>query len=659
MTESVAGIVYGPTISSEVGKNGKEYPAAVKIWQSMLGNYAFDDVVQLKPGPEGPVLLTQDGKTERNKKPAFFFVDRDDTLLLVVSGHRHWTAGIVGAIATSRFRSARYSTRDLDWAFFAYRRHYNHDQFRGYVLQAWRTGRLAPGLAELFLRFAKPDHKLSLLKELRSCDGLPGPMLDAVGAALYDVAPEIQSVAAHVLLDNDRRVDPAPLRATMEASAGNHMRFYCLGPLLRSGDEQAGEEMVALLNANRLDPIIIGQAAYGSADLLPLVAPAVGRRDVRSIFSWLKLGGSCERLLELSGGDVTKLNIAEAAESGTIEGLRLLLERLRVDLVGDGDKGARDWSIHDDLRYLSRLVKKLKGKREPGLVGMLRPALRGNIERSVGLPPKLQVRPRLLAILARAGDREALSELSQLPWKEATGGLLSFVADELDDVPGREAAETLASLLLRAAEGWPYDDCFEGQRTVFHITKILRRKSEADRSAALAAMRKAAPGILENRYWLYVGWALGESPADADLMRIPPAIWPADFDLRLDPANHKAVLPRLRDNIEKHWFPLAVMGDVASVPALGAWLERSVPDGRNLYWPVLALRYMRSARAAPYMYKVVPAIPQSGLKSEFFETLGEIEEPDRLTKLASMCADPDKIMSSFAAHAFLIALGRR
>lgn len=392
-----------------------------------------------------------------------------------------------GAIATNRIESARFSAVELDWAWHAINRHYNHDQFRDLLERKTKDGSLRPGLAEIAFRFGRPKDKLALLRALRGLGKhAPDEMVETAEIALRDWSAPVKAEAALLLLDHEKPVDSELLHEALDNEV--YQRFSVLAPLLRMGDERGKAAFAEHLEKERNPKELLQAALDSEADVLAEIRPFVeADRDLIGDATWLRLGGSVQQLLDFRGGDISQISIDSMRLGRSLEILELRARRE----IAKGEAYPIEHSVRSVLE-VARLTK--------------------------SAPPQLDWpefvdRAWVLALRANAGDEAALKQLAQFDWTERSGGSrMREIADLLAEF---EPDETIVSILvrmtLRALDGFKWDDTMDGPTTVNHVTAVMRRLPDDLRNAALAQFVEQSGGpakLAERPRYVFVEWAL-------------------------------------------------------------------------------------------------------------------------------------------------------
>jgi hypothetical protein len=154
--------------------------------------------------------------------------------------------------------------------------------------------------------------------------------------------------------------------------------------------------------------------------------------------------------------------------------------------------------------------------------------------------------------------------------------------------------------------------------------------------------------------WLVpIEWKLGRLP-DADCIAYVRPSWVSweldEFSLAGEEQRYQLALPELRHDVRRNWLALALLRDEGSVPELCRWLlDADSFDGGHA---LTALGMIGSRSALEALY----ACTTWRHPEKVLLTLAEVEDPDRLGRLAVMTRDPAR--SSAAKTALVLALAR-
>lgn len=588
-------------------------------------------------------------------KQALAILDASRRLLAISYENEEARGRLFSALATARAASRRFSEEELDWAWFASRstgfrlpRVESSAPVDGIVAQ--------PGHVELFLRFGEWQ-KLSMLQPLRWKPALDARDIEWLELAAHDVGG-VQDEAVRTLLEHGASVPPA-----LFLSENNR-----LWKRLAAGDEAAQHQLAAPLErAQRLllwrdDKIhtpaeiaeheiarfesidaLLAIAAHGPPEIRPLVAAFVRKGAKNSVFAWLALGGSAQELHALNGMGSLEIPPWELEDVGTLEALDLLLARVR--------ECAERIPTHvsTELVSVDHLVRRLQPSAPKEVLERVAPILRGCLEH-----PGVPVFALRMSLL-RAGDPQAMTEIARMSADELGG-----IPPELAELPGDEVVPILVRLLVRYLTGFEHDDTCQGPSGVAFLASQLHARSESDRARALALFDGAKlPPHASSSEVTFVRWALGELPEPRRLLELGRSrvAVACRLDLAAESPRYASILGELRANPRRNWWALAALHDQQSLPVFGAWLTDDDRMARTQ--GIGALEKMGSPAGAPYIHGALPALDPT-LADWAFTVLGEIEAPDGLARLASLCAPtPATDWRRSAGNAFLVLLGRR
>lgn len=665
-----------------------EIPSAAELRQplslqvpavrSMLGDVTAGETLTVLVDPRRPPKMKLDSTARRASRDADFLVLTADLRLLAAASENtddSYSPRLPSAIGTSRRPSTRFNERELEWAWWAINHSSTSARRRYFELESERYNirhdiELPPvGSIELILRFEDKDIKRILLQTMR-CRELSPAAIDAARIALFDIEPEVQAEAAHLLLDNDCKVDPSLLLTALEHHNDAFMRFRLLGPLFRMNHPQARPKLLEILTDRESDESdnyrvqwysIRGQSAYDNQNMPRYLREATLERLQSDEFSWLNEKVPAQDLKQVYGS----LWWIHVVEFGPAEEWEYLTEAYAESLSGQ----RRDFRADSFWWYVGRLLDERldekSRKRAVIAVRSLRSRVGGDNRHS---------RARLTAVLAALGEASALDELKLML---AEGDLWSLeLARMVAPIRDRRALEVLLIILKGAVNSRdPYCD---GGATAGKITKLIHDRGPADSVVALAETRDWKGNPTFPRLLTRVRWALGQPPTSDELLNI-------DFDdplLRLCHWNlkdHAGILPVLREKPLKHCIALAVLGDVSMAERIGqGMLQCARERGRNeldrgwmgVYRGKCAVEHLRSPDAVEPIYEAFELM-ESNVIEELAVTIGRIEDPNRLDRLIRLVQRSDSvefdvddprrtgILKSSAALALLIALGRK
>jgi hypothetical protein len=574
---------------------------------------------------------------------------------------------LLSTIGKARFPSARFTERELDWAWLAYQRSRGQDRLEGPVCAALslepspyhQLGFVAaPGHVELHLRFA-PENLSWFASSYHNTE------LDLEWVRLCAWDPCAEHAALHALLDRGFKVDATPLlgestRFCARVAAGDKAaheellsKLEQLALLLswdsrvqHSGEEVHKHQALQRSFGNQEMQVVLAEtAAYGSPAALPSLRILVRERVGNSVFAWLRLGGSTEELLALLDGDLQRLPRDELARAATFESFELLLEKL----AAQAKTPSQPW-LCDEIRCVDQLITVLRPKDAGRVLEMARPVLRACLE------SRPANETMILIALMHAGDATVLGDFEHV--RANSGGEVPAIAQTLARAPGERVVEILMRLLLRAHAGYENDDTGQGRRDFTSVATVLHQRGAADRAHALRLLEASTARNERPCELADLRWALGELPSVQCLrdMSMSELIESCHLSLESEWSRYAELRDELSKEPRKYWLQLALLRDESALPAWGDWLHAQVEARASVYEPLQAIRLMNSSEAAKFL---PPQVCSQSTSPDGFETLGLIENPARLPAVAARCLADESSKACCGWSEFLILLGRR
>jgi len=192
----------------------------------------------------------------------------------------------------------------------------------------------------------------------------------------------------------------------------------------------------------------------------------------------------------------------------------------------------------------------------------------------------------LLVTVMRAGDAAALAEI------EASSDdiLVRLPVEAVAEIPGERGVKLLVRMFVRATHGFPFDDTGQAEQCVASVTRALQERSAADRGVALRLLEEQRSTMLFGEIDPVVLWALGQPLEPEIVPRLMPysVIEACDLDLSSEAHRYAEVVQRMRADPRRFVFPLALLRDEESLPAMLDALAETVRPDRSPSFPPVA-----------------------------------------------------------------------